>query len=126
MRQGRDGRARGFALVGLLLVVLIIGLATAVYLGLGRSQSDGNGEDGLATTTPGRAIEKAKSVECANNLRQLRMLIQTEMTVEGEYPRKLNADSGGALTHCPVSGKAYVYDPRTGRVSCPTPGHETL
>ena len=124
MKRGNGVQARGFALVGLLLVLVIIGLALGAYLGLGRKQADV--EDGRATTTPGRAIEKAKSVECASNLRQLRMLVQTEMTVEGEYPRKLNADSGGALTHCPVSGKPYSYDPRTGRVWCTTPGHETL
>lgn len=124
MRRGKGVDARGFALVGLLLVLVIIGLALGAYFGLGRKQVDS--EDGRATTTPGRAIEKAKSVECANNLRQLRMLIQTEMTVEGDYPRKLNADNGGALTHCPVSGKPYAYDPRTGRVSCTTPGHESL
>jgi len=25
---------------------------------------------------------------------------------------------------CPVSGKPYVYDPKTGKVHCTTPGHE--
>ncbi len=124
MRPVRGVDARGFALVELLLVVVIIALLAGAYYGLGRKPPEG--EDGLATTTPGRAIEKAKSVECANNLRQLRMLIQTEMTVEGDYPKKLNAENGGALTHCPVSGKAYSYDPRTGRVWCTTPGHEKL
>lgn len=124
MQRGRAENARGFALVGLLLVIVIIGLTLGAYFGLGHKQTDS--EDGRATTTPGRAIEKAKSVECANNLRQLRMLIQTEMTVDSDYPKKLNAENGGALTHCPVSGKPYSYDPRTGRVWCTTPGHETL
>lgn len=125
MTQAGISRRLGMMLVELLLVVVIIALVASAYYGLGRKGSDDEEGEG-ATTTPGQAIEAARGVECANNLRQLRMLVQTEMTLEGEYPGKLNAEAGGALTHCPVSGKAYQYDPSTGRVWCTTPGHENL
>ncbi|MCD6361837.1 MAG: hypothetical protein J7M38_13355 [Armatimonadetes bacterium] len=125
MRRTVRNHRKGLILAEILLVVAIIALVAGAYYGLGRKSPDQSG-DGGAHTTPGQAIEKAKTVECANNLRQLRMLIQAEMTVDGEYPKKLNAEAGGDLTHCPVSGKPYQYDPRTGRVWCTTPGHENL
>ncbi|HUS81530.1 MAG TPA: type II secretion system protein [Armatimonadota bacterium] len=125
MTRAHMHRRPGMMLVELLLVVAIIALVAGAYYGLGRDRGEGDNGEG-ARTTPGQAIEAAKKAECANNLSQLRMLIQSEMTVESDYPRKLNAENGGALTHCPVSGKPYQYDPRTGRVWCTTPGHENL
>jgi len=118
------GRRRGLMLVELLLVVAIIALVVGAYYGLGRKGADEEGEG--ATTTPGQAIEAAKKAECANNLRQLRLLIQSEMTLEGEYPSRLKTESGSALTQCPASGRPYQYDPSTGNVWCTTPGHENL
>ncbi len=123
MKRPGGVRGRGFVLVELLLVVAIILLVAGAYYGLSRKSADG---EGRATTTPGQAVEAAKSVECANNLRQLRMLVQSEASLEGEYPSRLNAENGGSFTHCPVSGKPYSYDPRTGRVWCTTAGHESL
>lgn len=120
--SARPVRHRGMMLVELLLVVVIIALVAGAYYGLGRKSSQE--EEGRATTTPGQAIEAAKAAECANNLRQLRMLMQAEQTIEGDNPRKFNPEQGGSLTHCPVSGKAYQYDPSTGRIWCTTPGHE--
>lgn len=117
------GRHRGLMLVELLLVVVIIALVAGAYYGLGRKGSE---EEEGATTTPGQALEAAKSVECANNLRQLRMIMQAEQSIEGDNPRKFDAEAGGALTHCPVSGQAYQYDPNTGRIWCTTPGHESF
>jgi len=122
--KARSIRQRGLMLVELLLVVVIIALVAGAYYGLGRKGSEE--ETGRATTTPGQAIEAAKGAQCAENLRQLRMLMQAEQSIEGDNPRQFNPEQGGALTHCPVSGKAYQYDPATGRIWCTTPGHENF
>lgn len=114
-----DCRQRGFVLVEILLVIAIIALLAGAYLGLRGGQDEG--EAGEKKSTPARAIEKAHSVECMNNLRQLRMLIQMEVVDSGGYPKTLKEN---ALSRCPVSGKPYVYDPNTGQVRCTTPGHE--
>ncbi len=114
-------RAGGFALVEILLVLVIIGLLVAGYYGL-----SGPKQEGEAQSVPGRAIDKARSVDCANNLNQLRQLIQIEVIENGEYPRRFNPGEQGSIGRCPVSGQPYVYDPQTGEIHCTTPGHESL
>jgi hypothetical protein len=79
--------------------------------------------EGDATTPMGRAVQSAESVECRNNLAQLRQAITMDQTLEGSYPQALRADWNVAL-ECPVSGQSYQYDPATGEVWCTTPGHE--
>ncbi len=121
MRGDVQGR-RGLMLVELLLVVAIIALVAGAYYGWGRKGPEQS--EGRATTTPGQAMEAAKDAQCAENLRQLRMIMLAETDIEGNNPRKFDAEAGGSLTHCPVSGKPYQYDPETGRIWCTTPGHE--
>ena len=123
MHSPRKGLSRGFVLIEILLVIVIIGLLAGAYFGLrGRGGGDEGGEG--AQTIPGRAIEKGHEVECKNNLSQLRMAIQMDTDpVEGTFPDKL-PDLGSSMMKCPVSGKPYVYDPKTGQVHCTTAGHE--
>ncbi|MDH7482266.1 MAG: type II secretion system protein [Armatimonadota bacterium] len=73
--------------------------------------------------------ERAESVECMNNLRNIRAAIEMyRQTGEGKFPTTLaELESSGvseSIRKCPVSGKEYKYDPSTGTVSCTYPGHE--
>lgn len=111
---------RGALLVEIIVVVVIIALLAGVYLGLIRGR--GNGED--EPSTPKAAMDKARSVECAANLQQLRALMQMRQVEGAEHPAALDPTS--AMARCPVSDKPYSYDARTGRVWCTTPGHETF
>ena len=118
-------RPAGFMLVELLLVVAIIALVVVAYYGLNRKAGEGDDET-MARSTPAQAMDAAKKAECANNLHNLRLLIESQRTIEGDYPQTFNPGKSGGMTHCPVSGKPYQYDPATGRIWCTTPGHESL
>ncbi len=121
------GKHSGFALIEILVVIILIGLLAGGYFALrGRGGPEGESEPrfpGEAQTLPGKAIQKGESVECMNNLSQLRQMIQMETIDTESYPPALDPNWRVALK-CPVSGYAYVYDPASGQVYCPTPGHE--
>lgn len=112
---------RGALLVEIIVVVVIIALLAGVYLGLIRGAGDTEEDEPV---TPAAAMDKARGVECAANLQQLRALMQMRQIEEGEYPAALNPES--AMSRCPVTDRPYSYDPRTGRVWCAEPGHETF
>ncbi len=110
----------GSLLVEVLVVIVIVAILAVAYLGLiNRHQGDEEGK-----SMPKAATDKARGVECANNLRQLRMLIQTKLTEDGDYPAAL--DPTNSICKCPVTGKPYSYDPRTGHAWCTSPGHEAF
>ena len=115
---GRSTPGRGLALVELLVAIVIIAILATVFYGLW-----GRGKGGKAKSTPGEAINEAKGVDCQSRLSQLRMSLSMDMMDSGQPPATIPADASSIST-CPVSGKPYAYDPRTGQVACPTPGHE--
>ena len=115
----------GFVLIGIIIVLVVVAVLASMYLGL-RGRGGQKAEprfEGDAQTMPGRAIQKAESVECRSNLNQLRLAIQMEEIEAGSFPAALRREWGVSLG-CPVSGYDYEYDPSTGKVRCPTPGHE--
>ena len=111
---------RGALLIEIIVVVVIIALLAGVYLALIRGRGGGEEE----ASTPKAAMDKARGVECAANLQQLRALMQMRQVEDGEHPAAL--DPSSAMSRCPVTDKPYSYDARTGRVWCTTPGHETF
>lgn len=112
-------------LVGVLAAVAVLGVLVAVWLFYGTGSSGGNSS--VATppaTRVGEVRQAAESVECRNNLSQIRAAIQMRTTMEEAYPRSLQElGLPATMLVCPVSGQAYQYDPNTGQVRCPTPGH---
>ena len=118
---------RGFGLVELLVVAVILILligGTAYYVnGGGKTQTTANG---TRKVTP---KSRAYDVDCQSNLRQDRMAIGMahDSDADGKFPATLNDVPGTAgIRKCPDGGEPYTYDPQTGEVHCPHPGHEKL
>jgi prepilin-type N-terminal cleavage/methylation domain-containing protein len=115
----KNTRISGFSLIELLVVVAVLAIAAAFilprYLG-------GTGLDGKKTKSP---IVAAKGVECQTYLLQVRQGINMAKINEERLPESMAALKLPAeVTHCPVGGEEYTYDPAKAEVHCPHPGHE--
>lgn len=115
-------------LVGILVSIAILGVLMAVWLYYGTGGSSGSGASNPAAPPPvsrvGEVRQAAESVECRNNLSQIRAAIQMRTTTEETYPASLSElGLPPSLLGCPVSQQPYQYDPATGQVRCTTPGH---
>ena len=123
-RALRDNHGQ-WAIIEILVVAAVI-IVAAYFILPSYFGSAGKGESEVDRAhTP---VGRAESVDCRNNLNQIRNAIEMEKSAgeEGRVPASL-ADLGpsmSAVTKCSISGKEYTYDPSTGRVSCTTPGHE--
>lgn len=121
MRADRD-RWRGLGLIEVLVVaVLLIALAAFLlprYLG-GRA-------GGKVVRAP---ITVARDAVCRTDLNSVRQSIQAAAAGDPDGRPVGSLDELRELTpdlkRCPVGGEPYVYDPRTGQVRCPHPGHES-
>ena len=117
-------RSAAFHLVELLVVIAVIAILAAIilpkYLG-------GHTPNGKVVKAP---ITAARDVECRSNLAQLRQAIEMERqsSENGTPPASLQAlrSIPREMLACPVGGEPYVYDPQTGTVHCPHPGHENF
>ncbi len=118
-------KRRGETLVGLLAVIAIIAILVVVFLNGGGSGGSSR-KDGLGSTVPGEVKLKAKDEECRSNLGQVRQFIQVALsTSEGGPPSTLDeVHAPAGILNCPIGHEHYTYDPNTGQVHCPHPGHE--
>lgn len=119
---------RGQTIVALLIAVAIIAiLAIAMYSlgGLG-GKKESPRADKLGRSTPELVKLKAVDEDCRNNLSQIRLWIQTtEASGDDQKPASLEESHlGSSFYSCPIGHEPYVYDPQTGEVHCPHPGHE--
>ena len=118
---------KGSALIGILIVILVIGLLFVYMSGgkgiFGKRDIDTNQEMSKTqkTTVYGQALDAGKAVECQSNIGQIRNSINMYFQTNEAYPESLEAlNLPGSMLKCVVSGEAYVYDPQSGRVYCPT------
>ncbi len=122
--MGTPSRAtRAFTLIDMLIAVVIVAVLAAILLPRLLGGSTGG------TAKPRSAITQTYDTVCASNLRQVQMAIDMARQTNdgGRPPQSLDElKLGPEITHCPAGHEAYVYDPTTGTVSCPHPGHEGL
>ena len=74
----------------------------------------------------GLAELAAKDTVCRSNLGQVRASLQiAETNNEEKYPENIeDTKLPKEFYSCPLGKEKYVYDPTTGKVYCPHPGHE--
>jgi hypothetical protein len=121
-----------FPLVLVLAVALLIVTLTAGCKGKAGPKNESvpfsqqTSHPGLenASSIPGKALAKAETVECQNNLQQLRASIRMDADQGQQPPASIGQGPMGSVSKCPITGKTYEYDPQTGKVWCTTSGHE--
>jgi hypothetical protein len=114
--------------VATLVVIAIIGILAVVMLkgsGAFGGQTGSPRKDGKGQTIIGQTTYRAKDEVCRSNLGQVRMSIQVNTDSEENHPATLQELKLPAeFSYCPIGKEPYVYDPSSGKVSCPHPGHE--
>ncbi len=125
MKSPRSGWRRAeagyFTLIGLLAAIVIIGILFVLFFGGGGGGPSATGTG--ATTTPGKAKERAQDVLCQNNLVQLRYELSIYQSNAGTNPPSLESLETQVVLTCPIGGEPYEYDPLSGQVRCVHPGH---
>lgn len=121
---------RGSALVGTLITIAIILVLVVVFMrgGCGSMLSAGGSSpraDGKGITVPGLVKAEAQDDVCREQLAQIRQMIQVrEADADDKPPASLSClNLPDSMLHCPIGHEAYLYDPATGTVKCPHPGH---
>lgn len=117
----RFGRA--FSLIEILVVAVLLMIVAAVvlphYLG-GKT---------VAGKTVRAPIVQAHDTECISNLRSVRQAIEAYRASDpdGGFPPSLQSlhELPSSVVECAVGHEPYRYDPQTGQVTCPHPGHES-
>lgn len=118
---------RGNSLIGILIVaVLIIGgilfFGYNLFNGQKKPDTMTDYSNSQKKTVYGQSMDAARAVECQNNLGQIRSAINIAVQSEERPPASLKEIQGfpEEMFSCAVSKQAYVYDPQSGAVKCPT------
>ena len=114
---------RGFSLIEILVVVVVLAVLAAVLLP--KYLKGGKTPGGKQVESP---IQRGRTVECINNLSQIRQAYQIATSADEEnkpqtlddFTRSLPA----SMKRCPVGGQPYQFDPASARVACVQSGHE--
>ena len=117
--MGGGGGRRGLTLISMLIALVIIAILAVLVLSTVTGNSRGRGGEGGAAP-----IQKARGVQCPENLKFIRAMLLDYETLGEPFPAQLRDGGPGSVTRCSQTDRPYSYDPRTGRVWCTTPGHE--
>lgn len=121
---------RGFTLISTMITLVIICVLMVVmmqgYGGLMGGPVQSTRKDGKGVTTMGNAMVSAKDQVCKSNLANCRQAIEAARMSgsDGNPPDLKSVGIGESFYRCPVGNEEYQYDPATGQVHCPHPGHE--
>ncbi|MDI9635049.1 hypothetical protein QPK87_31120 [Kamptonema cortianum] len=119
----------GGSLVGTIVTIAILALLAIAFV-VGPDAFGGKKSsrpDGKGTTVVGRAGWAAKDEACRSNIDQVRsgITIYSSSDPDGTPPPTIeDTRIGSDFYRCPVGKEPYLYDPSTGQVKCPHPGHE--
>ncbi|HEY3780488.1 MAG TPA: prepilin-type N-terminal cleavage/methylation domain-containing protein [Fimbriimonadaceae bacterium] len=119
-------KQRGQTIVAMMIVLVIILVLVVVFFGV-RKSGDSPRADKKGYTNLGLVRYSALDTKCQSDIQQLRLSIKMthDSNVDEGYPATLeDTKLGEEFYKCPVGGEKYVYDPATGEVHCPHPGHE--
>jgi hypothetical protein len=122
-------RIRGNTLAGMLVTIAIMALlAVVLFKGSGAfgAKTGPGRKDGRGTTVMGQAELAAKDEVCRSNLMQVReALMIVQSSNDEKFPDDIkDTKLPPEFYKCPLGKEKYVYDPATGKVYCPHPGHE--
>lgn len=138
MPQPPSRERQGSSLAGVLAAVVILLLLVIVFFygGFGQRNDEprklgtemvGPRADKKGITVPGAVRYKALDDVCRENLSQVRqsILVYGASSPDEPYPPSLNdLHLPAEVLKCSIDPhEPYNYDPATGKVTCPHPGH---
>jgi hypothetical protein len=99
------------AIISLLIIALVAFFAILYY----------QGQRSLESGDIGSPIQRVKNVQCLAQIKKIEMQIQVNGVQNGRYPGDLGKVKGLSESdlRCPVTGSHYLYNAKSGRVSCP-------